>query len=81
MPPRGYKIRANRFRREMKRHGIANINQLANKMHMHRSTVGEVFAGKALAGVAFAENACRVFGLEKDDLFTSADPVNARRAA
>lgn len=81
MPPRGYNIRAGRFRREMKRHGIANVNQLAKQMHMHRSTVGEVLAGKALAGVAFADNACRVFGLEKDDLFTSAVPIHARRAA
>jgi transcriptional regulator with XRE-family HTH domain len=69
MPPRGYTIKRGRFLREMKKQKIANGNQLAVQLGMHRSTVGEVLSGKALAGPAFAMAACRVFGLEHGDLF------------
>ena len=80
MPPRGYTIRRGRFTREMKRAGIANGNQLALRLGMHRSTVGEVLSGKALAGPAFTTAACHVFDLEHADLFSDAPRVKAKAA-
>ena len=75
MPPRGYNIRAGRFKREMKRRDLANANQLALAMGVNRSTVGRVLSGQQLAGPAFAMAACRVFELEHADLFADAKPT------
>jgi transcriptional regulator with XRE-family HTH domain len=78
MAPRGYKIKPDRFKREMKKHKIANGTQLAKKMKMDRSTVGRVFRGDALPGPAFAMAACKVFGLEHADLFADPDQPKAK---
>jgi hypothetical protein len=50
-------------------------------MGVNRSTVGRVLSGKTLAGPAFTDAACKVFGLEHGDLFVPAPRPKATKAA
>lgn len=74
MTDRGFAVKRGRLSREMKNRQVTTPAALARAAGVHRSTAGDVLAGKALAGPKFAQGLTRAWGLEINDLFEEPKP-------
>lgn len=78
---RGFALKTGRFRREMKRRGLADSAALAREIGVNKSTAWRVLNGQSRPGPDFVNRVLEAWGLEFHDLFDDPRSKRSRTAA